>query len=134
MLIAIATRGPSVTVMTLRIYGVGLEYRCLFIDAKGDIHRFVIGKLFTIAIMADSETISPDDSERVLARCVVGYGPVLRNMYSLAHIHGALKHSRTLRKSKMLCMTLRYKRVLYIDRNVRPKDSDCYRDSGIQKR
>lgn len=51
MLIAIATRGPSVTVMTLRIYGVGLEYRCLFIDAKGDIHRFVIGKLFTIAIM-----------------------------------------------------------------------------------
>lgn len=40
---------------------------CLFIDAKGDIHRFVIGKLFTIAIM-DNEWISPDDSERVLAR------------------------------------------------------------------
>lgn len=35
---------------------------------------------------------------------------------------------------KMLCMTLRYKRVLYIDRNVRPKDSDWYRDSSIQKR
>lgn len=45
------------------------------------------------------------------------------------------KYFNTLQENqKMLCMTLRYKRVLYIDRNVRPKDSDWYRDSSIQKR
>lgn len=68
------------------------------------------------------------DSERVLARYVVAMAHcyvMITSMFTpIESIGGALKCQRTLQKNhEMLCMTQKYKLLLYTDRNVRPKDS-----------